>query len=589
MAKKRLFFQIFPTYLVIIFIAIFVLSWYAAGALKSFYLNEMSAGLEARANLIREYILNNNSLNSADLGRVCIELSKSSNTRVTIISESGKVLADSEEDPFSMDNHSDRMEIKQAVQGKTGASIRYSYTLNKEMMYLALPFFEDNKVIAVIRLSLPLSSLERIIWQIQRRIIGGGIIIAMLAALVSFFISRRISKPLEKIKEGAKHFANGEFDQKLHTTGAAEISSLAETLNQMARQLDERIKTISQQRSEQEAVLSSMVEGVLAVNNDERIIRINRAATDFFQIDSRKSSKRLIHEVIRNTALLDFIQKTLKSGERIETEISILDDMERILLVKGSALQNAEGVQIGALIVMNDVTQIKQLENMRSEFVGNVSHELKTPITSIKGFVETLREGSVKETEKANQFLDIIAKHTDRMNSIIDDLLNLSRIEQYKGKVDIQLNMEQVLPVLRGAVQDCQNQIEQKQISIQVDCDENLTAAMNAPLLEQAFTNLLDNAVKYSEPGGKIKISVCEKGGELIITVQDWGCGIERTHHARLFERFYRVDKARSRKLGGTGLGLSIVKHIASIHNGKVFVESSPGKGSAFSIHLPRS
>ena len=587
MIKRRLFFQIFPSFLLIILIIVIALSWYVSSSLKSFYLDETSSKLEARANLVREYILKKNLLNSKDLIEECQELAVLSNTRITVVSKNGKVLADSDENPYSMDNHSDRWEIIEALNGRTGTSVRYSYTLNQDMMYLAIPVYEKDVIIAVVRLSFPLIFIEETLWQIQKRIIIGGIIIAILAAFVSFFISRRISRPLERIRKGAERFARGKFDKKLYGRGSVEISSLAETLNTMAKQLDERIRTLSKQRNEQEAMLRSMVEGVIAVDMDERIILINKAAGNFFQISAKDCSKKLISEVIRNTSLQEFIRYALKSNKRTKTEITIFQEKDLVLEIRGSALQDVKGNQIGTLIVMNDITQFRQLESMRSEFVANVSHELKTPITSIKGFVETLQDGEVKDPDKIIQFLDIIAKQTDRMNAIIDDLLKLSRIEQQKESSDIQLSQNKICDIIIGAVQDCKSQTAQKRISINIDCDDNLSANINPLLLRQAIINLVDNSIKYSDTGSNIEITVFEKKKKIVISVRDWGCGISNEHHHRLFERFYRVDKARSHGLGGTGLGLAIVKHIAAIHNGKVSVESESGKGSTFSIHLP--
>jgi two-component system phosphate regulon sensor histidine kinase PhoR len=589
MIKRRLFFQIFPSFLLIILIIVIALSWYVSSSLKSFYLDETSSKLEARANLVREYILKKNLLNSKDLIEECQELAVLSNTRITVVSKNGKVLADSDENPYSMDNHSDRWEIIEALNGRTGTSVRYSYTLNQDMMYLAIPVYEKDVIIAVVRLSFPLIFIEETLWQIQKRIIIGGIIIAVLAAFVSFFISRRISRPLERIRKGAERFARGKFDKKLQGRGSVEISSLAETLNTMAKQLDERIRTLSKQRNEQEAMLRSMFEGVIAVDMDERIILINKAAGNFFQISAKDCSKKLISEVIRNTSLQEFIRYALKSNKRTKTEITIFQEKDLVLEIRGSALQDVKGNQIGTLIVMNDITQFRQLESMRSEFVANVSHELKTPITSIKGFVETLQDREVKDPDKIIQFLDIIAKQTDRMNAIIDDLLKLSRIEQQKESSDIQLSQNKICDIIIGAVQDCKNQTAQKRISINIDCEDNIFANINPPLLQQAITNLVDNSIKYSNNGSKVEITVLEKKKKIVIFVQDWGCGISSEHHNRLFERFYRVDKARSQKLGGTGLGLAIVKHIAAFHNGKVSVESEPGKGSTFSIHLPKT
>ncbi|MBC8486386.1 MAG: HAMP domain-containing protein [Bacteroidetes bacterium] len=512
-----------------------------------------------------------------------------SNTRITVVSKTGKVLADSDENPYLMDRHSDRLEIIEALNGRTGTSVRYSYTLNQDMMYLAIPVFENDVIVAVVRLSFPLTFIEDTLWQIQERIIIGGIIIAVLAAFLSFIISRRISRPLERIRKGAERFARGKFDKKLYGRGSVEISSLAETLNTMAKQLDERIRTLSKQRNEQEAMLRSMVEGVIAVDMDERIILINKAAGNFFQISAKDCSKKLISEVIRNTSLQEFIRYALKSNKRTKTEITIFQEKDLVLEIRGSALQDVKGNQIGTLIVMNDITQFRQLESMRSEFVANVSHELKTPITSIKGFVETLQDGEVKDPDKIIQFLDIIAKQTDRMNAIIDDLLKLSRIEQQKESSDIQLSQNKICDIIIGAVQDCKSQTAQKRISINIDCDDNLSANINPLLLRQAIINLVDNSIKYSDTGSNIEITVFEKKKKIVISVRDWGCGISNEHHHRLFERFYRVDKARSHGLGGTGLGLAIVKHIAAIHNGKVSVESEPGNGSTFSIHLPKT
>ena len=587
MVKRRLFFQIFPSFLLIILIIIIALSWYVSSSLGSFYLDETSSKLEARANLVREYILKKDLLNSKDLIEECKELAVLSNTRITVVSKNGKVLADSDENPYSMDNHSDRWEIIEALNGRTGTSVRYSYTLNQDMMYLAIPVYEKDVIIAVVRLSFPLIFIEETLWQIQKRIIIGGIIIAVLAAFVSFFISRRISRPLERIRKGAERFARGKFDKKLQGRGSVEISSLAETLNTMAKHLDERIKTLTLQRNEQEAMLRSMIEGVVAVDMEERIILINKAAGKFFQINAKDCSKKLIGEVIRNTSLQEFIRYALKSNKRTKIEITIFQEKELVLEIRGSTLQDVKGNQIGTLIVMNDITQFRQLESMRSEFVANVSHELKTPITSIKGFVETLQDGEVKDPDKIIQFLDIIAKQTDRMNAIIDDLLKLSRIEQQKESSDIQLSQNKICDIIIGAVQDCRTQAEQKQITIDVNCDETISLNINPALLQQAITNLVDNSIKYSDTGDKIEIAVLEKKKKIIISVQDWGCGISKEHHQRLFERFYRVEKARSQMFGGTGLGLAIVKHIAAIHNGKVSVESEPGKGSTFSIHLP--
>jgi two-component system phosphate regulon sensor histidine kinase PhoR len=276
----------------------------------------------------------------------------------------------------------------------------------------------------------------------------------------------------------------------------------------------------------------------------------------------------------------------LQEQEPVEGEIILLEGDRRFLQAKGSALRGVEGDTIGAVIVLDDMTNLKRLENVRREFVANVSHELKTPVTSIKGFVETLQEGAIKKPEEAERFLDIISRQADRLNSIIEDLLLLSRIEQSGEKKEVEFIEAGLKSALESAIETCSGKASEKNISIDLNCEDTLTARINPALLEQAVVNLIDNAIKASDEGSSIKVGASQKDEQVIIEVIDRGVGIEKEHLPRLFERFYRIDKARSRQLGGTGLGLAIVKHIAQAHGGGVDVESSPGEGSRFSIFL---
>jgi len=297
---------------------------------------------------------------------------------------------------------------------------------------------------------------------------------------------------------------------------------------------------------------------------------------------------KLIQELIRNPDLHRFIRNTLTAEEPVEGDITLHKPEDRFLQAHGTPLRGAKGERIGSVIVLNDVTRIRRLEDLRREFVANVSHELKTPITSIKGFVETLQEGALSDSEDARRFLGIIAKHTDRLNAIIEDLLSLSRLEQNGDKNRIPLEESSIKNTIQSVLEFCADKAAEKNIRIHSHCDERITAKINPPLLEQALVNLIDNAIKFSEPDTDIHIEVGESEEQIRIDVRDQGCGIEKEHLSRIFERFYRVDKARSRKLGGTGLGLSIVKHIAKVHGGQVTVESTPRQGSTFSLLLPR-
>jgi two-component system phosphate regulon sensor histidine kinase PhoR len=588
--RKKLVWQIFPSFLLITLLSLFAVSWYAAQSLRQFYLDHTAADLYARAQLLEKLV--DGQLEPLDAGTVdsvCKEMGRSTDTRFTVILLSGIVVGDSIETPDQMDNHAGRPEIKQAFAGKRGRSLRYSSTLRQEMMYVALPITDRGEHIAVVRASLPTTFIENELNSIRIKIIIGGIIIAILAAGVSLAISRRISRPLETMKKGADRFADGELSHRMDTPDSTEMASLAEAMNQMAAHLETHIKAVSDQRNELETVLSSMLEGVIAVDSHERIISVNQAAARLFETDLETFQFRSLQETIRNLPLQQFINKALSSNQPLQEDITLFQNQHRILEVKSSPLLDADQIHVGTLIVLNDVTHLRRLENMRSDFVANVSHEIKTPLTAIKGFVETLQHGKVEKPEETQRFLDIIQRHVNRLNSIVEDLLTLSKIEQEDEAGTLNLRNWKVADVFQAAIQLCRSKAEEKNLNIEVAGNENARADFDPTLIEQAVVNLLDNAVKYSDPGGTITVSAEEKDSEILINVRDQGIGIAQKHLPRLFERFYRVDKSRSRQLGGTGLGLAIVKHIARAHGGHVTVESTVGEGSTFTIHLPEN
>jgi two-component system phosphate regulon sensor histidine kinase PhoR len=355
----------------------------------------------------------------------------------------------------------------------------------------------------------------------------------------------------------------------------------------MTDQLRKRIATIQQQHDEQSALLSCMTESVLAVDADKKLIKMNRAAQAMFQITAEKSLGKNIMEAIRNADLLDLVNNTFASDVPVERDI-FLPETHTYLHGNGSVLRSDKGHHMGAVMVLNDITRMRKMERVRRDFVADVSHELRTPITSILGFADTLRSDSVDDTAERDHFLDIICQQSRRLQAIVEDLLSLSSIESETEKGEVELQTGRIAGVLRGAVQACQTAAEEKEIQLKLSCDEALQARMDSQLLQQAMMNLINNAVKFSDPGSNIDITGTETKRTVTLQVRDQGPGIARKHHARLFERFYRVDKGRSRRLGGTGLGLAIVKHIALAHQGQVTVDSDPGKGSTFSIILPK-
>ncbi|MCB2204058.1 cell wall metabolism sensor histidine kinase WalK [bacterium] len=589
MKKKRLFWQLYTSNFLIIFLALFAFTFFISNSFKNLLLTQVSDDLESRAQLLQEEVLHQ--LRNADGGTLedfCVRLGQRSSTRITIILPDGLVVADSERDPATMDNHATRPEVQRALNGQIGTSTRFSATLQMNTMYAAIPLREGGELIGVLRTAVPVKRAEENVSALQLQIVMGGLFITLLAALISLVLSRRITRPIEQLKDGAHRFAEGDLDFRLPEPNSEELSELAEVMNTMAEQLQDRISIIVQQHSQQDAVLYSMIEGVLAFDTDERLININRSAAELLKVDPEKVRGKSIQEVVRNVGLQRFVEEALSANDNTEGYVTLVDDVERFLQVHGSILKDDAGMPIGLLVVLNDVTELRTLENVRRDFVANVSHELKTPITSIKGFVETLLDGAINDRDDALRFLGIVSRQADRLNAIIEDLLSLSRIEQAGDTEEISLAPGSVHDALQSAMQVCQHDAEQKNIILQLDCDGDISARMNPPLLEQALVNLVNNAIKYSEAGKRVWLSAAVDDMQKVhISVRDEGYGIEAEHLPRLFERFYRIDKARSRKMGGTGLGLAIVKHIAQAHHGVVTVESSPGSGSKFTIIIP--
>lgn len=589
MFQKRLIWQLYPSYILISILSLAAVTWYSTRALRILYLDTLAEDLQTRARVIENRILQDClPLTVESVDPLCKSMGKVMKCRITVILPSGAVIGESDNDPVTMERHDARPEIQQALQGKTGRDVHYSHTLYTNMMYLAIPVKgETNDIKAVVRTSLSASAINGTLRSVYMQILLGGLAVVLFASAICYFFANQISRPLHLLKEGADRFARGDLKTRLDVLGSEEIAHVSEALNQMAEQLDHRIRTITRQRMQQEAIFASMIEGVMAIDKDKYLISMNQAAASLLKVSLDNLEGKRISEIVNDPDIYLLIDHALSSSEPLEREIVIGDKEKQFLQAHGAALYDSEGGRVGSVVVLHDITTLRRLENIRRDFVANVSHELKTPITSIKGFVETLMDGAINNREDALRFLEIIARQADRLYAIIEDLLSLSRLEQEKDKESISLEPYSIRSLLESVVESCHLRASEKNIAFQLVCNEDIQVLMNPPLLEQAVINLVDNAIKYSEMGSLIQFEVTCVPDRLTIGVQDWGCGIEEEHLPRIFERFYRVDKARSRKLGGTGLGLSIVKHITQAHGGHVTVVSKMGVGSTFSIHLP--
>ena len=411
--------------------------------------------------------------------------------------------------------------------------------------------------------------------------------IILFAPLFWTLIFYRVLKPLSAVTDGAYQLAKGEIQHLISPTETVEIEQVVQAMNQMAAELRDKVATAVTQQQEIEAILSNMVEGVLMVDANEKIMKVNDAAKSLLDAPARAWEGKRIQEVIRNTDFLRLVRMTLSSPTPIEAEISLPTQQEIHLHCHGSMVRKPDGKIMGGMLVLHDITKLKKLENIRKEFVANVSHELKTPITSIKGFTETLIEEP--DSENSTKFLEIIHRNAERLETIIEDILYLSKIEQENDRPTIQFVMCDLESVLNDAIGLFLPRAEDKNITINRLFEPHIQVRINTGLFEHAIGNLIENAIKYTDPFGQIMIKSYIDQTSVMISITDTGCGIAEQHLGHLFERFYRVDKSRSRTGGGTGLGLSIAKHIAQAHDGQITVTSQPNKGSTFIIRLPNS
>ena len=551
-------------------------------------LQEIERELQVKARLLRE--LSAPVLDGASDGkfpRQIEELGKAINTRLTVMTADGVVIADSEESPAVMENHGTRPEILDARERGIGRARRHSETLGTEMMYLALPIHEDRGVVGYVRVSLPLTLVEQRLAHLHEIVAFGALISLAFGGLIGFFFARRVTRPIVSMASIAREIAAGDYGKRVRLDARDEIATLATSFNSMADELERRIQTITIDRNKLLAILGGMGEGVIAVDQEERILHINGVAGTILGVTAEKSLGRPIWEVCRLREVSEALTETMSRMGEVRREVRVPARVrDRVIELRASPLRNAAGDVTGAVAILHDVTEMRRLEEVRRDFVANVSHELKTPLAAMCGLIETVVEDKSMDKEIHERFLGKISNQAGRLSSLVKDLLTLSRVESQ----DTGLEAEQF--DLRGVLEESFSallsggQAEGLGAEISVP-DTPVIVSGDSEALREVVDNLVGNARRYTPAGGKIWVRLLREETRAVIEVQDTGIGIEPGEQERIFERFYRVDKPRSRELGGTGLGLSIVKHITIAHGGEVSVESVPGKGSTFRVRLP--
>lgn len=502
--------------------------------------------------------------------------------RITIIDKNGDVLADSETTEH-LENHATREEVMRALEGEHVSLVRYSSTMDKKYAYSAVPI-DNGDFEGVLRISLPASEFTSLNKNLFETIMITVILCMLGATLLAALFTRNLSKPFDDITKAAEGISCGDYETKIYTNDTQQLGRLAEAFNRMSDNLNTSVRALKRRNIEFEAMLKSMASGVIAIDNNDIVMFTNEVFSQMVECSKDKIERQPFYTFMRNAVLFQSITEVRETKETVMREGTIALADEKMVRVTATPLLKEKDQNLGILLILEDITQIRKLENMRRDFVSNVTHELKTPLTSIRGFVDTLKAGAIKQEQVAVRFLDIIDIETERLSSLINDILLLSEIESKEDQIVAPCNMN---AVITDVIELLQPKIADKNVVILYEPKPDIDDyPANANRMKQLLINLLDNAVKYTEVG-TISIQCEKKKNKLLLIIEDTGIGMEEEHLDRIFERFYRVDKGRARKSGGTGLGLSIVKHIVERYNGKIKVESKLNKGTKFIIQLP--
>ncbi|ENI8826294.1 PAS domain-containing protein [Listeria monocytogenes] len=588
---KKLWLKIGLSFFILFFVVMVIVGVFSGELMKSTYLNMKESQLEDDAKIL----LQTTNMENLDLDKDAATIQKSLDplgedidARITVIDSEGDVVADTKKDPEKLDNHMNRPEVTDILKKgeSVGISIRESDSLGYSMLYVAVPVIHQGKTDGVLRISISLESVDAAVAKLWGNLaLIFGIALVIIAA-ISVFIARKITRPVREIIEVSTDLANHKYDSRIHGKISGELQDLSISVNTLAESLETQMFEIKQNEQRLNAIVQNLVSGVMLINVDKQVIMTNR--TMYQILGETEITGKPFYEVIKSFALSQLIEGTFETKTIQQKEIILYFPREMILDASVSPILGENGEITGIILLLHDITQIRHLENVRSEFVTNVSHELKTPVTALKGFAETLLDGAMYDEVLLKKFLTIIKEESDRLHRLIMDILALSRIEQNPVAENVEL--VDVDEVIEQSARTIFEMATEK--NIRVTIPEKTSASVmietDRDKLQQIIINLLSNAINYTPVDGKVEVKLIEQEAEVIIEVTDNGIGIPAKDIDRVFERFYRVDKARSRHSGGTGLGLSIVKHLVENCGGRIEVESQEEVGSTFRVTLPK-
>lgn len=592
--------KIFLYYLVLTVIGVFITGLLISEISQKYYKNELEEKLISTARLIHFQLSENKKSGIAiDYNKIARQYAdilypkdesnkvkeNENYLRITFIDKRGIVIGESEMNYLSMDNHSNRKEVKEALGGKIGKDIRFSKDMQMSLLYIAVPMTPEG---IIIRVSVPLIQLETIDEIILIYTAIGILAGTLLTTILAFRFSNMIIKPVNELIDVTKDISEGNFSRRSNITSDNEIEELSNTFNIMAEKLESTLAEMNDKNIKIDSIINSMISGVVAVDNNFRIMLINTVSCQMFGIKYGPGIIGMnLMELIGDNKIINLIKESIDKNEPLLNEVFTDPKADKIYRVYTSPINsnNPKHPNSGGIASIHDITNIKKLEQIRTEFVSNVTHELKTPLTSIRGFIETLKSGAIDDKTVAVKFLDIIDIESERLSNLINDILQLSEIENTMTDSDI--ISHNINDTFKEIYDILESFAEKKGIQLHFEIEENITIDANKNRIKQMLINLIDNAIKYNKDNGTVTVKVIKEEGKITFIIKDTGIGIDEEHIPRIFERFYRVDKGRSRNMGGTGLGLSIVKHIVNLYNGNIKVTSKPGSGTEFIIQLP--